>query len=327
MKIKKRGKNVSITIEKADEDSSFWLLNEHNGEVNVFGPDDAEPPPVESWCMGSEEHAFKMQCFWEAERLVLGEPMLALPENKLGDKLLERCIEVARLIESGLLDEWQDRAKENLPEALESPADELTEEVLSMIGAERLLAVKKGHTPALDQELELGDLAECAWQITSHHDFKVFRRSDRLAEIANHVLQKHRDPIRRLVIAGQFLVAEIERRLRADYPRSDTALPSGILIDEIEQAARETKTAPAENQRVWIPIGTTDRNGVPLYVGDSLRFGAREWFGGDYDKQTDPLFTLSLRDGELYQKLGTPADLRVHCYRVRNPGLVIRKRP
>lgn len=64
--------------------------------------------------------------------------------------------------------------------------------------------------------------------------------------------------------------------------------------------------------KVYIPIGVSDRNGVPIHVGDRLVFDATEW-GSPH------VFKIELDRGQLLHD-GAPGDLSEWCEVIDSPG-------
>lgn len=69
--------------------------------------------------------------------------------------------------------------------------------------------------------------------------------------------------------------------------------------------------------RVWVPIGSVDRDGWQIFLGDEMAFDEEVWgSGGD-----ECLFTVEILGGEL-RILGAPEDLRRWCRVIRSPGVL-----
>lgn len=68
-----------------------------------------------------------------------------------------------------------------------------------------------------------------------------------------------------------------------------------------------------------MPIDAKDKHGMPIHVGDTLRFDRDEW-GGDNN-----VFTVTVRRGGI-EYLGAPSDLREYCeILTKFDGTVIRR--
>ena len=77
------------------------------------------------------------------------------------------------------------------------------------------------------------------------------------------------------------------------------------------------KIRNAINGPMRIPIGAKDRKGVPIHIGDTVRFAdAHEWGGGDV-----PEWVTRLERGRLYQGGGATGDLSSFCEVVASDGI------